>query len=99
MAKKIPLDEMSQEEFAEFREDYLNPRKLSLEALDEIRKLFGGTSDFTGITGRVCCDEAHLHSYACLEFYDSRTAVVTRLLDEIERYQAKLADIHKKSAP
>ena len=99
MAKKIPLDEMSQIEFVKFKEKYLDPRTLSPYALGQIRRLFGATSEFTNITGRVCCDEAHIHDYSCLEFYDFRTGVVTRLLEEIEAYRAKLADIHKKSAP
>ena len=96
MARKLQIEEISEKYFDGFRKQHLDEKVLSNKALSLIKSLFDLDPRNTQ-TVRVSCDEQHAHSYRCFGFKDRNSAVVLRLLDEIEMYQEKLDRIKKES--
>jgi len=91
----LPIDNLrlSSEEYKRLRES-LEAEKLDDKTLEEIIRLFGV---YDNSTGRICCDEAHQHrSFNCAEHYHPATAVVHRLLLEVQRYKTELSGIQNK---
>ncbi len=93
--KDLPIDRMSGKESANFRRG-LDELVLTAETLREIKKAFDLNPKDTKSV-RVCCNEAHAHSYKCLEFDNNYSAIVLRLLNEIENYQARLDRIREET--
>lgn len=96
MGKELPIDIMSEEEFDRIRKGRLNDNYLDELTLKLIKEMFDlnlGKSE----TVRVDCDEAHAHDYRCLQVYNRGSAVVLRLVEEIERYKRKLDEIREKA--
>lgn len=90
MRPKLPIDEMTDEEFSKFKEKYLDSDYLSRNALKEINKLFAvGDSS----TGRISCDDEHGHGYRCVDFYHPAVGVIHRLVKEIGEYKDAALDI------
>ena len=87
---KLPIENITREEFNDFRSKYLNGGKLSEEALKEIGKLF---SSGDPSVGRVHCDESHAHGYECVQYTNFTTGIVDRLINEIRDYQARFKEI------
>ena len=87
MGKRLPIYNISEKAFCDFRGKYLDKRDLSDEAISEIEKLFDADPKTTE-TVHVNCDEAHTHEYDCLGFGNKSTAVIVRLLTEI-RYPSR----------
>jgi len=87
----LPIDNLSlsSEEYRELRKG-LEAEKLDKKTLVEIAELFGvGAPE----TGRISCDEYHAHSFECIQHYHPATAIIQRLLFEIQRYQGHLSGI------
>ena len=98
MKKELPIDLMSNREFEDIRKNKLNSNYLDGVGRTIIRRIFDlpiETSE-TEIV-KVNCDEAHAHSYSCLSFSNRSSAVVLRLLDEIEKYQDRLDKIKEEA--
>src|SRR3989344_5718099 len=83
--KEIPLDKLSSGGFEGLRRK-LNEPVLDQTVLDKIRDLTGLTH-LSPTAFRVSCDEAHQHSYRCLEFEYRLAAIVERLVSEVVRYR------------
>ncbi len=93
---KLPLEEISAQHFFEFRKKFLDLEILGNEALIQIKSQFD-LDPITTKTVRTNCDEMHAHSYSCLDFDNRISAVVLRLIDEIEMYRERLDEIRKKA--
>lgn len=93
----IPIYDISSEEFEQLRK-HLNHSKLTPEAMNYIRDLYGLTPKAPGCVVRVGCDEYHGHSFKCLDFGNKESAVVLRLLNEIERQREILEDVVKQAS-
>src|SRR3989344_1158110 len=85
--KKIPLDKLSSDGFEGLR-TRLNSPVLDKETLDKVRTLTG-LDHSSPNAFRVSCDEAHRHSYKCLEFDYRLATIVERLVSEVERYRER----------
>ena len=87
---KLPIDDMDNESFREFKKEYLDKEVLDDESLGEIEKalLVGDPS-----TGTVACAEYHGHDYKCVVYDHPATGIVHRLVIEIKRYQERLSKI------
>lgn len=92
-SENYPLRDISDSQFQEFREKYLNKKRLSLEDLEMIQDAFGLIGKKNARRFRVSCDEAHAHSYECVEFKDREGAIVERLVNELKRYQHREKEI------
>ena len=91
MVDNLPIERLDAEGLEDIRRGILNVERLGAEEISTIRKLYDLTGNNNG--ARLLCDEAHQHSYSCLEFDDPHSAVVRRLLDEVERYRSVLDNI------
>ena len=87
---RYPLETMSEEDFQQFREKYLDEGRLSEDAVRDIERLFG-------TIGELCCNEYHAHHYSCVVWEKPESAIVARLLDEIKYYQNLIREIHSKT--
>jgi len=87
MPKELPISGLSEEDFLKFREEYLDKGNLRDEAITEIKRLFG-------YTGELCCNEYHAHRYECISWQHPESAIVARLINEIEFYQELIRNIH-----
>ena len=92
--KKLGIDKLREEQFRWFRKKFLDGKVLSDEALVQMRVAFD-LDRRTTETVSVDCNEAHSHNYSCLKFSNRSSAVVLRLLGEIEMYQIRLNKIRK----
>lgn len=88
-SSKIPIEEMTEKEFQDFKEKYLDKDKLSLEAINEIKRLFGIGQK--GIA-QLACDEMHGHSYRCILYHKPQSGVVERLLLELLEYKTVIRE-------
>jgi len=89
----LPIVRMTDEKFGEVRSSILDNSRLTTNQLYELKKIYGLDPN-SPIAVRVSCNEAHLHGYACLEFCNRHSAVVCRLIEEVER----LGDYLEKQA-
>ena len=90
---KLPIEDITEEEFKDFKDKYLDSNKLSPDAIKKIEKLFAvGRPD----TGGIFCDEMHCHSYSCVIYRSPQTGIVERLVQEIDGYKSLIKDIKEK---
>jgi hypothetical protein len=87
---KLPIDEMTIQEFAILKGELLEEKVLSEETLGKIKDLFNIGSPNTG---SINCDEYHPHSYKCINYKHPTTGVVDRLIQEIDTYREKLDEL------
>jgi hypothetical protein len=87
---KLPIEKLTIDEFSEFKKKYLDNDILTLEDINEIKKLFKLSDETTAI---LACDEMHGHSYRCIHYFKPRSGIVERLLGEIEHYKSAIEDI------
>ncbi len=89
----LPIDNLNDQAFdIEIKRKHLDDVVLSDDAIGRIKDLFLVGTPHPG-TARVDCDDYHPHTYKCVYFYNPATAVVDRLIQEIETYKSKLARI------
>ncbi|HLD15232.1 MAG TPA: hypothetical protein VJB94_01495 [Candidatus Nanoarchaeia archaeon] len=93
--ENLTIDNLTSQEFKKLVTTGFFSETLSDLTLKEIRRLFDIGK---GNTGRLACDEAHAHSYNCIEFSDRKVAVVYRLLEEIQKYRADMEEIKKRTS-
>ncbi len=93
MAKKLPIDEMTDIEFESLRTTVLNKEALSKMEIHNILEYMGLNTPALYSRAVVSCDEAHDHRYPCLQFTSRYDALVYRLGEEVFRYIKKLEDI------
>lgn len=86
MPKTLPVYDLSEDDFRKFREKYLDSGRLSKKAIKEIGTLFGTIGD-------LCCNECHAHKYECIVWEHPESAIVARLINEIEDYQSLIKEI------
>ena len=83
---------MSAGDFGKWKSQHLNPQAISKESLLAMRiALDLGFEDSKNF--RVGCDDFHVDSYKCIEFYNKNSAVLLRLIEEVERYQEFLGKL------
>lgn len=94
---KLPIHEISTDDFSKFSRRYLNTSKslsLSKEAIEEIKKLFSlgekGIASFN-------CNEYHAHSFECFYYKSPEAGIVERLINERNYYRKIIRDINKKT--
>lgn len=92
--KSLPIEEMTQEEFQNFRLKYLElgeqEKRLSSEAITKIRQAYALQNFYTQ---RIPCNKDHAHKLDCVS-YDFRSAcIVDRLIEEIRGYRLYLNKI------
>ena len=93
---KLPIEDMTEQQFVQFKKKCLDKDKLTPEDIDEIFILFGGDRPDMGYLD--CKDpnkEVHPHSYPCRHYYNPAKGIVDRLITEIARLQ-KLLDKKEK---
>ncbi len=93
MKPELPIDTIDIEEFNRtIKNLHLDEVVLNEETLSILKGLFavGDPSMY-----RVDCDEHHGHTYPCVTFHHPATAVVDRLMTELERYKEAIDQIKK----
>ena len=83
-----PINEMTEQQFVEFKAQYLDKDELTSEDIDAIFVLFGGDRPDIGYLD--CKDpnkELHSHTYKCRHYYSPTAGIVQRLILEISRLQ------------
>lgn len=93
---KLPVHEISKQDFDKFQSRYLDFGKLEDEALNEIRNLFGITKNKSSVY-TLYCDEAHAHAYRCLSWDSPEAGIVERLINEVNNYKRVLEEINDLS--
>ena len=94
--KKLDIEKITDEHFAKWKEQFLDGKVLSDESLHQITQAFDLDTRTTE-TVIVNCNELHRHIYSCLDFRNRYSAVVLRLLNEIEDYRARFKEIMQKA--
>ncbi|MEK6918098.1 MAG: hypothetical protein AABW51_04070 [Nanoarchaeota archaeon] len=89
---RLRIHNVSETEFAQFRDKYLKEKELSDEAIKEIANLFS-FKDNSSISHRLNCKEKHTHDYGCLEFNNPETEVVYRLMIELSKSRDACDDL------
>jgi hypothetical protein len=82
---KLPIYSMPPEDFEEFRKRCLNTHRLERRTIEELKNLFG-LDHFRDS-----------HPYSCFVFSSPESAVVYRLIEEIERQRKVIGIIHEQS--
>jgi len=93
MEKKLPIDGLTEIEFECLRTTVLNKEALSKMDIHNLLEYLGLNTPALYSRAVVSCDEAHQHSYPCLQFTSRYDAVVYRLGEEVFRYMKKLDNI------
>jgi hypothetical protein len=96
----LPIYQVGDDEFYNFKNNYLNRNRITKKGLSEILRLYGLESGerpngHPGVS--VSCDEAHGHGYGCLNFRDFSSAIISRLVMEIEHKNSLLKKIRETS--
>lgn len=94
--KKLDIEKITDERFGKWKEQFLDGKVLSDQALHEIKQAFD-LDPRTTETVSITCDEAHRHNWSCLDFSNRYSAVVLRLINEIEDYRARFNEIMQKA--
>ena len=91
---RLPIYDMSIEEFSNFKSNYLDGEILNEEAIDKIKELFDIGKK---TTARIHCDEYHPHSFKCVRYNSPEAGIVERLINERNSYRSILDEIHNKT--
>jgi hypothetical protein len=91
----LPIHEVDIPKFNnDFKVKHLDSKVLSESDLKAIEQVFGlSDRSANSPVGRICCDEAHGHSYSCHYYNSPEAGIVDRLIDEIRSYEARLKQI------
>ena len=95
MAERLPIENMTEQNFAEFKRKHLDGEFLSEEALTEMRNLFGFPHNLESGVAYINCDEAEEHTYKCLHIRNPTAGIVERLYLEVRKYQYMIEQIRK----
>ena len=93
---ELPIDLMDEREFATFKKSFLDTGRLNDEGLNLIKVNFG-IKDSPNSVYYVNCDEQHQHHYECLRFKHPIAGMVERLVNEVQWYRQRMAEIAEKA--
>lgn len=81
---KLPIHDISEKEFYEFKKKHLDKSVLDEETIKKIEHLFRGGSE---AVASISCNEYHDHSYKCVHYESPEVAIVDRLISELGYYK------------
>jgi hypothetical protein len=94
MERELVFHKLSYESFLNWKSRTLDT-KLDDESLHNIKTMFGlqSTDDIVAVN----CNESHAHEWTCLDIQNRYSAVVLRLLYEIEEYRKRFDSIRDEA--
>ena len=90
--RKLPIEQMSNSQFSDWRRKFLDAKVLGPEFFLEIERVF-----YLDGPASLRCGEVHQHDYSCLSFDDPFSAIVSRLAIELQNYRARLNQIRERA--
>jgi hypothetical protein len=92
---KLPIHGISESDFSDFKHKHLDEEVLKEEDLNAIIALFGlNDRSVNNPTGRIACDEYHMHEFKCVQYYSPEAGIIDRLILEIANYKSTLQQIN-----